>query len=777
MKIALLTWFHYSNYGTALQVYAMAETLSQMGHEVDVINYRPRPMKPRTLQDMSAKTVTVKVLGKIRSERTEYTAQSKPYENAEREELFASFLSESIKLTEECITLSDLCELNGRYDAFICGSDQIWSPNNFDPRYFLDFVSSPDKMIAYAPSIGLNSVDDRYVAEQMRTLIKRFKHLSVREKQGADLIRSLTGMEAEVVCDPTLLMDGRGWDRLCGNDRPYDEPYMLVYMLGSNDAHWGKVYADAEKRGLSVKVIPVHERDSERDGCIGNAVGPYEFLTLVKHADAVYTDSFHGTVMSLLLHTSVVPFERFSSGDPICQNSRIYNLLSVTGLTDLLVSFDGTGGSARDIDFENVDAAVSAYRNSSAEYLSRSLDEAREDRIKEKKHVLYSCPLCCGCGACENVCPVNAVKVGMDVSGFIRAEVDENKCIQCGKCVSVCPMLGRSTAKAVAEAPLYSFKSDDPQVLFASSSGGFAHTVSSILLERGYSVAGCIFDEKTQRAKHVLIRSAEELSLLQGSKYMQSDFSSVLGEILRCGTPVVLFGTPCQISGARKLLKNKKDVIYIDLICHGVPSYNLYRKYRRALSRKYGLKENGIVTKFRYKDKGWRTIRLFSTDGSSSVCFDQREDMYFRAFETGDCYNSSCYECRLRDRSDADIRMGDYWGSRFENDMTGVSMISVFSEAGEELMRLLGEKNVGCICPQPTEDHTDVQQMLNRPAPLFYSEYIGRLADDRESLSGLLRRYCSPFEGYEGNRAKRYSRFALTALDENFHYLRRRKKK
>lgn len=777
MKIALLTWFHYSNYGTALQVYALAGTLSRMGHEVDVINYRPSTFKLRTVQDMSLKSVIGKVISKLRRTEVVESPRLKPYEKADREGLFESFRSENLSFTPVCNTLSDLCELNGKYDAFVCGSDQIWSPNNFDPRYFLDFVASKEKMIAYAPSIGLSSVADRYVSEQMRELIGSFRHLSVREKQGADLIRSLTGMEAEVVCDPTLLIDGRGWEQLCGTDRPYDEPYMLVYMLGCNDIHWKKVYSDAEAKGLSVKIVPVHEVDAEREGCIGTAVGPYEFLTLVKHADTVYTDSFHGTVMSLLLHTSVVPFERFSSDDPICQNSRIHNLLSVVGLTDLLVSFDGSGGSARSIDFEAVDEAVSSYRESSVKYLIRSLDEVYKEHVKEKNHVLYSCPLCCGCGACENVCPADAVKVGTDENGFIRAKVDEDKCIECGKCVSVCPMLGESTGKTVAENPLYSFKNNDPEVLFASSSGGFAHTVSKLLLERGYSVAGCVFDKKTQSARHVLISSAEDLPRLQGSKYMQSEFSSVLGEISECKTPVILFGTPCHISGARRLLKNKKDVIYVDLICHGVPTYNLYRKYRRALSRKYGLKENKTVTKFRYKDKGWRIIRLHSTDGSTSVCFDQKEDMYFRAFETGDCYNTSCYECRWRDRSDADIRIGDYWGSRFENDRTGVSMVSVFSEAGAELIHLLGENKDCSVCSQPIGDYTDVQQMYNRPAPVFYSEYLDRLADGKESLSGLLRRYCSPFEGYESSRAKRYSKFILTALDENAHYLRRRKKK
>ena len=217
--------------------------------------------------------------------------------------------------------------------------------------------------------------------------------------------------------------------------------------------------------------------------------------------------------------------------------------------------------------------------------------------------------------------------------------------------------------------------------------------------------------------------------------------------------------------------------MYIDLICHGVPSYNLYRKYKRRVAKKYGLKENGIVTKFRYKDKGWRTIRLHSTDGEKSVCFDQWEDMYFRAFETGGCYSVPCYECRYRDRSDADIRIGDYWGPRFENDRTGVNMVSVFTEVGEQMMRALSGVK-GCnIGLQSANDYSSYQQTLNIPEPLFYNEYLRRLSDEREDISGILRRYCAPFEKFEPDRKKRLMRFIMTATDENLYRRRRSRRK
>lgn len=109
-------------------------------------------------------------------------------------------------------TYSELNDLNMEYDAFVCGSDQIWSPLCYDSKYFLDFVENTDKMIAYAPSIGSTKIDDSIIREKMFQHISRFKHLAVREQQGAELIKKLTGHDAKVVLDPTLLMDAAEWD-------------------------------------------------------------------------------------------------------------------------------------------------------------------------------------------------------------------------------------------------------------------------------------------------------------------------------------------------------------------------------------------------------------------------------------------------------------------------------------------------------------------------------------------------------------------------------------
>ena len=776
MKIAVITWFHYQNYGTALQVSAMSEILRQSGHEADIIHYIPKGYMARSVPDYSVSSVCRRALKRFKPPAA-VKSMPRHFSDDSRSKAFDVYLSERLTFTPECTTLTDLCELNEQYDAFICGSDQIWSPNNFDAHYFLDFVSSRERMIAYAPSIGLPKIENRFVSDQMRTLIKRFEYLSVREIQGKNLIKQLTGKEAEMVCDPTVLLTGDEW-RVYGNVPKYSEKktYLLAYMLGSNELHWKKISEIASDKKLELKIIPVFKTDLERDGCIKTSIGPQEFLTLIDGAEIICTDSFHGMVFSLLFQKIFVPFERFCAQDPINQNSRVYNLLSVVNLSEHLIDYNGDGTVSYDFNFEKINNALSILRKSSRKYLFGALDKISHLSPYKQKKVLSSHSLCCGCGACERICPVSAIQIKLNEFGFMRAYVKENSCINCGKCLTVCPLHGHGNSKMIKDYPLYSYKDADEDILKVSSSGGFAYALAKQLLEKGYAIAGCTFDSETQTARHLLIHSENELKLLQGSKYMQSEFSHVLQDISSCQSPVAIFGLPCQISAARKLFADRSDIVYIDLICHGVPTYNLYKKYKSWLSEKYGLREDRIYTQFRYKPNGWREIYLHNSDGIKSVCLYQKEDPYFRLFETGSCYNECCYECRWRDCSDADIRIGDYWGPRFEKDKTGVSMVAVISKKGNEMLEILRNGNNGAIAEQPVEDYLKYQQTKNELKPLYYSELIDRLNNKNDSIMLIADKYSLPFEKQHLTKTKRYSRILKLILADSFYYIQKEKK-
>ncbi len=715
MKIGIMTWYNYINYGTALQVTALSEVLRQNGHEAEVIDYQPRGMV-HSIPDNSfnAKLKREVTLRKKRHPLGRHST------SIGKEKIFLDFLDKHISLSERSDTLADLLMLNAQYDAFVCGSDQIWSPCNYDPHYFLDFVEDTEKMVAYAPSIGLPKIEDPYIKNEISANIQRFKHLSVREEQGAKLVKELTGREAKTVCDPTMLLSGKDWRKLCNAQCKSSEKYALVYMLGNNEAHWNIIAKIAATNNLNIKIVPVFEKDHDRVGCIDETVGPAEFVSLIDNAELVLTDSFHGMVFSLLLHKQFIPFERFDKHDALNQNSRVFNLLDKVGLTDRIVSHSGKYKLKQEIDFSKVDEAVCVMRNDSMGYLTESLNAVEKRSRGEARHVRLNHELCCGCGACAVECPMSAIKIELGTDGFIKATVDEKKCVKCGKCLNYCPFESRINDIKISNSRTFAYKSYDENVLLGSSSGGFAYDVSRMLLNSGYVVAGCTYDRQTKKAKHILIHTEEELHLLQGSKYMQSDFYPVLDEIKENNKKIAIIGTPCQISGAKKVLGYKDNVVYIDLICHGVPSYNLYIKYLSYLNVEYDMDINNLFTFFRYKPKGWREIHIYNTDTKRDICLNQNEDLYFSMFVNCDCFMETCYECRWRSSSEADIRIGDYWGPRYVEDNTGVSMILAMNERGNEVVQNLKSIGYGQVLETETEDYKKYQQNHNSPRPAYY---------------------------------------------------------
>lgn len=765
MKIALMTWFHYRNYGTALQVVALYNYLVQLGHNVDIIKYIPTNIRKKTIQDFSLS----KVIERHKNKDINYQSyHGKDFCDNKKDELFQKFLDERVNFTDKCGTVTELENLDSEYDAFVCGSDQIWAPSCFDSHYFLDFVSNQEKMVAYAPSIGLTRIDDRFVKSQMIDLIKRFNSISVREVTGAETIKSLTGQEAKVVVDPTLLLGDYDWEKLCDTEVTNPKDYLLVYFLGNNTNHWKSAYKFAKNNNLEVKIIPVFEKDLLRDGCVDTTVGPKEFVSLIRNAKYVCTDSFHGSIFSIIFHKQFTAIKRFEEGNPINQNSRLESLFDRLQLSDSLVAFNTSEIYNHEINYDKVEKLLSEFKNSSKRYLNESLSRIEAIKYKtENCHtVLEDHSLCCGCGACASECPVEAIDIKRNNDGFFRARVDNEKCINCGKCVNVCPFNKRDEAiSKIKNCALYSYKDYDDNVLKVSSSGGFAYRLSLYFLSKGYTVAGCTFDKNTQTAKHILIASQENLHLLQGSKYMQSSFFDVIDKIKRCDNPVVIFGTPCQITAARKIFKNRNDFIYIDLICHGVPSYNLYKKYREYLTKKFKMDNNSFEVRFRYKPRGWREIYIYSASGDKDVCFHQSDDLYFRMFETGNCYMQSCYECRWRDCTAADLRIGDYWGTRFEYDETGVSMIACANEKGLSILDSMKHENLGQIKNEPITDYTQCQQMVNYPEPLFYNELMNRLSDDKTPLPLIVDKYSLPFESKVQSRKEHIKTVAKLILD------------
>jgi glycosyltransferase involved in cell wall biosynthesis len=355
-RIALTTWFHYHNYGTALQAIALSSVIKSLGYKVDILNYIPYGKRYSNEPDTS-------------------WGNAERVNDKKRDKKFKQFINKNFTFTAICKQDKDFKKLNLKYNAFIAGSDQIWSPIVFDERYFLDYVSDNRKRISYASSFGVQSIENNYVKEKIKGLISQFSRLSVREEQGQKIIKELTGNLAEIVLDPTLLLNYEEWRNIIKNPtKQLKEKYILCYFLGENKNAWKHVKQISARENLQVKVLPVFVKDPTR-GHIEYGVAPKEFFNLIDNAEIVLTDSFHGAIFSLICETPFYLFERFSNDDKLSQNSRVHNLLNITKLNNRLIRYDEPVRNKYDfeIDFSAVQKIISEKRLKSIEYLKESL--------------------------------------------------------------------------------------------------------------------------------------------------------------------------------------------------------------------------------------------------------------------------------------------------------------------------------------------------------------------------------------------------------------------
>ncbi|WP_289301306.1 polysaccharide pyruvyl transferase family protein [Sporofaciens musculi] len=735
MKIGIMTWFQYHNYGTALQLYALNEKCRNLGYDAYTINYLAKNTSGRQ-----------KIAVKMKNLINGYFYKS-VYGDSGRRRKFQDFLEKNVKFTERCATLGELEDLNDSLDAFICGSDQIWSPLCFDSHYFLDFVSDSNRMLSYAPSIGTFSINNKEIENRIKKLASRFSHLSLREASGARLISELTGRSAATVLDPTLLLERDEWMKIAKRKYIKQEGYGLVYMLGQEESHWKRIGSFSKEARIPVVVIPVYERDFKRAGCLKEPVGPQEFIALIDGASFVFTDSFHGTIFAMNFNKPFCVFERFKKRASNNQNSRIHHILELTGLTERIFKPGKRWDDyVKKIDFGRVNQVIGMLRKESVSYLKEALEQIQRylesGGNPKKKNIRTNHTLCCGCGVCSCVCPANAISIEYSRDGFKEAVIDGLKCISCGKCEKVCPFVG-IRGEGIEGHEVYSYKDLRNSVLSVSSSGGLAYALSELALDSHYDVCGCAFDRSRQNAEHIVVSSREELHRLQGSKYMQSDFERA-SKLLVDSKKAVIFGLPCQISAARKLRGG--DGVYIDLICHGVPSYNLYKKYQDYLARTYSMDTRHMDIIFRYKPSGWRERDIYTADSRKKHICHQSKDPYFLSFEHGICYAEQCFECPFRDKSEADLRIGDFWGPMYDSDKTGVSMAVVLTQTGRAWMEELEKSQKGRIEAAGSENYFRYQQTVNVPKPLNREKFLGELQENSTRLEKLVSVYVAPLE-------------------------------
>ena len=706
MKIGVITLFG-DNYGNKLQNLAVQTLLEGFGAEVQTIVVKKcfGVKKPFELREEIKKLNPIyvcKVANNRFKNKVFYKNQSdgiiksiifKRRENVlelqtKRRDKFRGFTEKHLKIADFTLSVTNVEDYDlDSFDFFIAGSDQVWNPTQPEPSslYFLSFAPQY-KRIALSPSFGVSKIP-QYEKEVFAKRINEIPHLSVREEQGAKIIKELTGREATVLSDPTMCVSKEDWDAIIEKPDFIDgQDYVLTYFLG-NETNKYRRYIENYAKKNNLKVIDVYDLRKPQYYC----VDPAEFLYLIKNAKAVFTDSFHGSVFSIIFETPFVVFDRISDGGN-SMGSRLQTLLKTFGFQDR--KFPVQNDKLLDIDFSTTQQTLAIQKKKMTEFLQNAF-KAEKPQEQEKLGVLDNKKDCCGCGACFNACPKQCITMQKDEEGFLYPVIDKEKCIDCGLCKKVCPVLRKTETSEKAKA--YVGYNSNKVERKNSSSGGIFNVLASEIISLGGYVYGAGFKDDFSVA-HYGVNSSEELYKLQTSKYVQSNTEKCYPKIkeqLDKGELVYFSGTPCQVEGLKSYLGKEYENLYTqDIICHGVPSPEVWKSYLELI----GGKPKNVS--FRDKTHGWHYFSMKIKTNKRKHLKRLDQDVYTRLFLDNTILRPSCYACHFKKENRiSDFTLADCWDlslvdNLLKDDDKGISLFFANTEKAQKLIERIKDKAV-----------------------------------------------------------------------------------
>lgn len=357
MRVGIMTYHTFNNYGSLLQAYALQKKLINLGIDAEVIDYRCEYVRrPYTIKSLRKKGLIGYIYGIIGP-----ISRIPRYNNFKkfRKKLF---LSDTVN-KESIHTLGD------SYDLYLTGSDVVWNHKvtDLDPNYFLDFVKDSSKKGSYAASFGFKEIP-KELENRYYELLKDFRYFNLRENVGVEIISRLLNRHANTVLDPTLLLTKNEWSEIA---RDYSDKgdYILVYQLAPSKTLVKFTEKLAKEKGLKVKYISFPMGKFLKCS-LGLTEGPSEWVGLIKHAKYVVSDSFHGTAFSIIFNkqffTEIAPYRKEFG-------SRIENILTLFDLKNRLIINGDNKDIDNDINYEIINKKLQQERDKSLVILNEML--------------------------------------------------------------------------------------------------------------------------------------------------------------------------------------------------------------------------------------------------------------------------------------------------------------------------------------------------------------------------------------------------------------------
>lgn len=356
MKVGIVTFQETNNYGANLQNYALQQAVRQLGGTPETIDYRSRYIgRPYGLAHLKNKGLGTYLFGVVG-----YLVYALRTKNTKR---FRRRIAYSPKVKRD-----GLAAMNDCYDCFLTGSDQVFNHKltGMDGTYMLDFVNDKSRCHSYAASLGLAALEPE-VQAQYKAWLSEFASLTVREQTAAEVLSEVLDREVSVVSDPCFLLERTDWEQVVVEPK-MKKPYVFVYELAMSKDVVALAQKIAKEKGLKIVFAPFPMGKAAL-GSWRLGAGPGEILGLIRDAEYVVTDSFHGTLFSILFNKAF--YTRIAEKKI---GSRISDLLTKCGLEDRLLDPSMETFSS-DIDYTAVNAIIDEYRRESRQKLSAMITE------------------------------------------------------------------------------------------------------------------------------------------------------------------------------------------------------------------------------------------------------------------------------------------------------------------------------------------------------------------------------------------------------------------